>query len=136
MTDMEYFNSYYAKVHPFLPFLPHSTEVLFSNLRQTSLAVNHAFQAALISLSDAGNFGSTPRPEIDNIRADYARMVSNLQHDLKSTQTMMDKLVALQAVLIMIFAAEFKSPATAGKHCIFHLVPSFALMASLSLLVL
>ncbi|KAL8787862.1 MAG: hypothetical protein Q9195_007602 [Heterodermia aff. obscurata] len=41
-------------------------------------------------------------------------MVNDLQH--ASTQTPVDKLVVLQTILLMIFAAEFNSPATTGDR--------------------
>lgn len=118
-------------MHYFLPFLPHSKEVLFSTLNQTSLTVRNAFHGALLVYSYPGKYSTIPLrgSEIENPKAEYARMVSDLQHNPKSTQTTADKLVVLQTILLMIFAAEFSSPATAGRHCIF-LYPS-ALLVSL-----
>ena len=121
---------YYSKIHYFLPFLPHNKEVLLSTLSQTSLTVHHAFHGALLMLSYPGDFSTIPLrgSETENPKSEYARMVSDLQHDSKSTQTPVDKLVVLQTILLMIFAAELNSPATAGRHCISHLIRSYTLM--------
>ena len=111
---------YYSKVHSFLPFLPHSKDILFNMLSQTSEIVHYAFHGALLVFCNPEKYSTIPfrGSEIETSKTEYARTLSDLQHDSKSTQTPVDKLVVLQALLLMIFAAEFNSPATAGRHCI------------------
>ena len=120
---------YYSKVHSFLPFLPHSKDVLFNMLSQTSEIVHYAFHGALLVFCNPEKYSTIPfrGSEIETSKTEYARTLSDLQHDSKSTQTPVDKLVVLQALLLMIFAAEFNSPATAGRHCILHLIRSYAI---------
>lgn len=121
---------YYDNVHDFLPFLPHDKEVMFSNLEQTSLPVILAYQGALRVFSHPGVYSTIPlqSSEIEDHKAEYARRVSDLQHDAKSTQTPVEKLVVLQTILLMIFAAEFHSPATAGRRCVSRHIELHALM--------
>ena len=120
---------YYSKVHPFLPFLPHSKDVFFNMLSQTSEIVHYAFHGALLVFCNPKIYSTVPfrGSAIENSKNEYARTLSDLQHDSKSTQTPVDKLVVLQALLLIIFAAEFNSPATAGRHCIFYLIRSYAI---------
>ena len=110
---------YYAKTHPFLPFLPHGKDRMQANLTQSSPKVHEAFDAALLVYNNPDQYDTTPPelPDSGTPQASISFMISQLQHHPERTQNQGERLVALQAVLLMIFAAEFSSPGNAGMQC-------------------
>lgn len=111
-------NRYYAKTHPFLPFLPHSKDRLRSALAKVSSAVHEAFNSALILYAFPARFGTLPSSRGESSKdpsTSLIQAVKDLQHDHHATQTQTEKLVALQAILLMIFAEEVNHPREIGK---------------------
>ncbi|KAG7007639.1 hypothetical protein G7Y79_00009g027480 [Physcia stellaris] len=112
-------NVYYTKTHPFLPFLPHSKDRLLSALAKVSSPVHEAFNAALILYAFPARFGTLPSSRSESLKdpsSSLTQAVKDLLHDHHATQTQTEKLVALQAVLLMIFADEVHHPREIGNR--------------------
>ena len=110
--------SYYNKTHAFLPFLPHSKDRLLSTLAKVSSPVHDAFNAALVLYALPARFGTLPSSRGESLKnpsSTLTQAVKDLLHDHHATQTQTEKLVALQAVLLMIFADEVNHSREIGK---------------------
>ena len=80
--------------------------------------MHEAFNAALILYAFPARFGTLPSSRGESLKdpaSNLTQAVKDLLHDHHATQTQTEKLVALQAVLLMIFADEVNHPREIGK---------------------
>ena len=106
---------YYAKLHPFAPFLPHMAVRLLGNLQGSSEPVARALTSALEAFANPAEHRLIPFQSDTDGKDDFANRVFSLQLIPGSSQTLAEKLSSLQATLLMAFAVEICNPVNAGK---------------------
>lgn len=90
------------------------------NLATVSPKIYEAFHAALQVFAYPGKHSANPahqsehKKNDEDLSTEYANVVRSLQEDPISDQTPVEKLVTLQAILLMIFAVECNSPIHSG----------------------
>ena len=91
-----------------------------ANLATVSPKIYEAFYAALQVFAYPGKHSaipaqqSEPNKNDEDLSTEYANVVRSLREDPTSDQTPGEKLVILQALLLMIFAVECNSPIHCG----------------------
>ena len=101
---------YYRLIHPTLPLLPHTTAAIQDNVQKVPAGVCEAFFAAL----DAAVVAMS-RPDTKEVMKSATDQLKGIQSVSGYTDTLLSKLVYLQALILMVVAADNVGPSYKSK---------------------